>query len=510
MPSNASSDLEIADDIGGPKPTGKTLLIADPDGAAVRRLSTALRKRGHRVLSVKDGSKALEVAVMRAPDLVLYDVGCPLLDARTFSEILGSNPRTAHIPVVLVGPDDAADRVRGGFRESFLQKPFNVDEVLARVAGLLRRVETAERVRKAGVLEGSLDQIAIPDLLQILSMNRRSGVLRIASSAGGGGGAKAELLVSSGRVSDARIGEISGEKALFRCLLWSSGTFTFAPGAPSGAGRIGLSMDEVLLEGMRQNDEIAVLEERAPTRDDVLTLVAPPERIPDGLHPVTEEVVRLLTYDRPCGEVLDQTRAPDLEVLRAVTTLVERGFVRVLGRAPSEAGGRPLVGPEVAFALHGRMVAGSGETMASLRLVVAAPSASRLAGLAAQMSGIAGWRPDPGPALADLGFGGLGEVRLGEAVRVVLTALPTADALSPLWRPYGAGAIGAVIVTGEETEALVRHLAAEGRRVVLVGEGATEQLPAAGSLGATAPTFVEGLGRLLEAVARGGSRRPIT
>src|SRR3954469_5932445 len=107
----------------------KKILIADPDLEAVRGLTRALRQKGYQVHYAPDGSRALEIAVLRHPDLTLFDDSCRLLDARTFTQILRTNPRTEDIPVVLTTATLDADKVRG-LRDGYLRKPFNVDEVL--------------------------------------------------------------------------------------------------------------------------------------------------------------------------------------------------------------------------------------------------------------------------------------------------------------------------------------------------------------------------------------------
>src|SRR4051812_7629003 len=113
-------------------PTVRKILIADPELEAARALSRALREKGYQVHFAPDGSRALEVAVLRHPDLVLFDEQCRLLDARTFIQILRTNPRTEEIPVVLTSASQDADKVRG-LRDGYLRKPFNLDEVLARI-----------------------------------------------------------------------------------------------------------------------------------------------------------------------------------------------------------------------------------------------------------------------------------------------------------------------------------------------------------------------------------------
>src|SRR6266542_661893 len=111
-------------------PSVRKILIADPDPGIIRALAPALRQRGYQVHAARDGSRALQIAILRFPDLVLFDERCPLLDARTFVRILRTTPRTERIPVVLTGDALEPDRARLG---TYLKKPFNHDEALARI-----------------------------------------------------------------------------------------------------------------------------------------------------------------------------------------------------------------------------------------------------------------------------------------------------------------------------------------------------------------------------------------
>src|SRR4051812_8675512 len=123
------------------------ILIADPDLDAARTLSRALRQRGYQVFYAPDGSKALEVAVLRHPDLALFDETCTILEAKTFVQILRTNPRTEDIPVVLTGKafdPEKAHRMRDGY----LRKPFNLEEVLARIDHVLHKREAARELKE--------------------------------------------------------------------------------------------------------------------------------------------------------------------------------------------------------------------------------------------------------------------------------------------------------------------------------------------------------------------------
>src|SRR5688572_22649255 len=137
----------------------KKILIADPDLESVRGLTRALRQKGYQVHYAPDGSRALEVAVLRHPDLTLFDEQCKLLEARTFINILKTNPRTEDIPVVLTTASKDSDRYRS-LRDGYLRKPFNIDEVLSRIDHIMRRNDAAKDLRgESKEIEGNLQQL---------------------------------------------------------------------------------------------------------------------------------------------------------------------------------------------------------------------------------------------------------------------------------------------------------------------------------------------------------------
>ena len=118
----------------------RSILIADPDERTQRVLAPELRARGFQVHAAADGTRALELSVLRYPDLILYDEKCRLLDPPTFLQILRSNPRTDRIPVLLTGTRE----VEVGAHEHYLRKPCNVDELLARYHAVIHLRTPAE------------------------------------------------------------------------------------------------------------------------------------------------------------------------------------------------------------------------------------------------------------------------------------------------------------------------------------------------------------------------------
>ncbi len=441
----------------------RNILIADPDLEAARVLSRALRQRGYQVHYASDGSRALEVAVLRHPDLTLFDDTCQLLDAKTFVQILRTNPRTADIPVVLTTASLDSDKARL-FRDGYLKKPFNLDEVLARIDHVFRRSEAAKDLKAESEIEGNLSQLGIPDLLQILAMNKRSGKLALAR-----GTERGEIHVGDGRPMNARVGITEGEKALFRLLAWTEGSFSFTPGPPPPRARINRGMDDALLEGMRQADEVARFLPSLPPRNARIHL-APEADLPPDQHPVTSQIVELLRQPRVLSELIDAAPATDLEVFTVLSTLMQKGVVRIAESEVDDAAAGPLLGPAEIHALRTRLFRGRAPGKIAVGKVFvcgAGPQAARRI-----LLGVPRLQVDSAePVALKSGFGTLGRFDVSEALQIDFCVLPSMDAARPLWRPFSAGAIGALVLDDSEQSARVAKWLAFDVRVPLVVVG---------------------------------------
>ena len=120
----------------------KHILIAEDDTAVRESLERALRLEGYEVTTAVNGQKALELAATKQPDLYLLDVMMPLLDGLSVCrEIRRQGDKTPVL--VLTAKHEISDRVSGldAGADDYLVKPFALDELLARIRALLRRVE---------------------------------------------------------------------------------------------------------------------------------------------------------------------------------------------------------------------------------------------------------------------------------------------------------------------------------------------------------------------------------
>ena len=450
----------------------RKILLADPEPETARTLGPLLRSRGYQVHLARDGSRALEVAVLRSPDMVLFDEACRLIDARTFVQILRTNPRTERIPVVLTGRRDPGEA--GRLREPYLRKPYNTDEVLARIEETFRRAEAAREVTGDTEVEGSLSHMSVADLLQVFAMNKKSGRLTLRF-----GDEAADVILVDGRVRDARGPNVTGEKSLFRYLARRQGTFAFLPGRPATVDRIKRTVDDLLLEGMRQADEFQRLVDRLPTPGTLVFLTSDPSLPPSSEEPVEAELLRILDAGGcTVGEAIDRCHACACAAARGRGARPARGRAG-RGGAARAADARPLLGLAELQGLRQRLHRGrlpdAGERAGKRRAAAAAPAALRRA--ADRIATLPGFTAEAGtPAV-----GTLGHLSLGEGLELDLVGVGTHDLLRPLWRPTATFAVGGLLLDdGPRGRALAAYLSGELELPVVISESEAPLDPAEG------------------------------
>jgi len=126
------------------------ILVVDDTELNLKMVSAILVKDGYEVITARNGFEALEVIKISPPALAILDVMMPDMDGYTLCQHFRQTPVTARIPIIILtalsGVDDKIKAFDSG-ADDFLGKPFEPQELRARIKVLLRRVAERETVQ---------------------------------------------------------------------------------------------------------------------------------------------------------------------------------------------------------------------------------------------------------------------------------------------------------------------------------------------------------------------------
>ena len=152
------------------------ILVVDDTELNLKMVSAILVKDGYEVITARNGFEALEAIKSTPPALAILDVMMPDMDGYTLCGRLRKNPTTAKIPIIILtalsGVEDKIKAFDSG-ADDFLAKPFEPQELRARIKVLLRRVLAQEPVQ-ANVVSGKV--------IAVFSLRGGVGVSMVASN----------------------------------------------------------------------------------------------------------------------------------------------------------------------------------------------------------------------------------------------------------------------------------------------------------------------------------------
>jgi CheY-like chemotaxis protein len=150
----------------GPTVDGLTrtrILVVDDNADNLRLIATLLEKNQYTVRLAANGNRALATIHKEAPGLILLDIMMPGMDGFEVCRLLKSDDETAHIPIIFLSAvNETVDKVKAFSLGAvdFITKPFQEDEVLARVkTHLTLSILQRQMAKKNAALQKALDEI---------------------------------------------------------------------------------------------------------------------------------------------------------------------------------------------------------------------------------------------------------------------------------------------------------------------------------------------------------------
>lgn len=428
----------------------KTLIALNDEEEALA-FSNYLTGMGFESLTAPDGAHALELAIQEVPAIIVADINLPVIGGPKLLQILRNNPHTSRVPFLFIS-DSVADIK--GFRagvDIFLTRPLNFEETYARIRHTLAgRESTASKV-----IEGRLSHMPLPDLVQFLHLNRKEGELKVTS-----GGRTGSVLMKDGNICNATLEGAEREKALFRMLQWTDGSFEFTPRRIDAPKKIKGATGNLLMEGMRQYDEFRKRESEFLANDAVLKLKVEMASLPKGLSPIIYEVVGLVRSNTKVSEVVERSQYPDYEVYCTLSSLSAKGVLE-------EEKGREEA-PQDEFLTIDQMISIREKIMGRFadvtglnygKILLVSTGSQVMADFLSECRKIQGFSTGPKSANTEIALvnplGEVGSFRLYGGMDLVLFSVPTVRSMGPLWRAFATSLAGLILLwDGEGSERL--------------------------------------------------------
>ena len=228
----------------------QTILVVESDPESCAILDMQLTTRGFRIRTARAADAALGLLEKETIGLVLSEVDLKPFDGFELKKRLNANAKLKKIPFFYFTARSASGDVQKGFElgaQDYLVKPLTVEIVAMKIQKFF---ETARPAEAKGGVAGSLKEMSIPDLVQIIAHGRKTGCLRLTS-----GSQQGEVHFVNGDLYNALCGKLRGDDAFFALLKFRDGSFALDPSFTATERVIQRTAEMMLLEGLRRYDE---------------------------------------------------------------------------------------------------------------------------------------------------------------------------------------------------------------------------------------------------------------
>ncbi len=191
----------------------------------------------------------------------------------------------------------------------------------------LESVAAQRKVSSSRTMSGSIEEVPLPDLLQLFATSKKTGMLVVRSPTEAG-----RIYLAKGAIRWASIdgdASVQPTKCIFRMLAWATGHFDLEP--PDDAplpGALDLSVQEVLMESFRQIDELEQVRGLLPSPTARLVLALPLAAPLNALTPAELDFLQGALNAGQLELALRASLASDLDTARAIKSLIDRQYLR--------------------------------------------------------------------------------------------------------------------------------------------------------------------------------------
>jgi response regulator RpfG family c-di-GMP phosphodiesterase len=226
-------------------------LIVDSDPEETTVLELRLLEQGFEVAQAHNSDQALKILEKGEMEVVVSELDLKPLDGFALLSLVRKQAWGVKLPWVILteraGRADAQRAFEIGVAD-FVNKPASADLLVTKLRQIIEREATTSGAGRG--VSGSLQEMGLTEIIQVLWHGRKTGSLKIRAGADTG-----EIHFVTGSVYNALWGNLRGEEAVYAMLALSQGEFVLDPNFKAPQELIRLSPEALLLEGMRRLDE---------------------------------------------------------------------------------------------------------------------------------------------------------------------------------------------------------------------------------------------------------------
>lgn len=177
-----------------------------------------------------------------------------------------------------------------------------------------------------GVIQGSMREAPLPDIIQLVSQGGKSGVFHVQQD-----DYRAKIHLKEGRIVHAVTHKGQGYEALLDVALWIDGSYRFEEGPQEVPTSISKSLPAILMEMGQRMNEWRVISQKIPSLDLYPSSTLFPGETPQGVNPRQARLFTLITGWYSVAELAEVTQKPVLQVAKDLYDLVMGGHISMKG-----------------------------------------------------------------------------------------------------------------------------------------------------------------------------------
>jgi response regulator RpfG family c-di-GMP phosphodiesterase len=230
-------------------------LIIDPDPEESTVLELRMVEQGFDVKIARSADAARKLVAMEGVefDLVVCEVELPDADGLAFLSEARKERWGREIAWVVHTQKQGRTEAQRAFdlgAMDFVAKPAQADVLVAKIKAMLEQRAQSGKGGAAKGVSGSLREMGLPDIVQVLFHGRKTGKLNVKSAGNSG-----EIHFLEGAIANALLGSLTGADAFYAMVRFQEGEFALDPSFVPPKRLVAESAEALLLEGMRRMDE---------------------------------------------------------------------------------------------------------------------------------------------------------------------------------------------------------------------------------------------------------------